>query len=202
MQQVKNASKVAISFLARDCENSLHGFLTEIERLRSFFLSSQVYILENGSKDSTKDILKKYQASSASVILNTIDDTEFDILPRIEKMAKLRNAILDMVRNSYFLPDYYKDIYFLTPDGKPDTSILAPDIYALCARKYGFVYKDCLQKLGHNITIYPSSFVGSTKRTAKESNYAVHCCAGSWRERSFKQKLREMIKEAVNTCRK
>ena len=107
MQHVKNASKVAISFRARGCENSLHGFLTEIERLRSFFLSSQVYILENGSKDSTKDILKKYQASSASVILNTIDDTEFDILPRIEKMAKLRNAILDMVRNSYFLPDYY-----------------------------------------------------------------------------------------------
>ncbi len=96
--------------------------------------------------------------------------------------------------------EYYNGRSFLTPDGVPDTSILAPDIYALCARKYGFVYKDYLQKLGSDITIYPSSFVGSTKHSAKESNYAVHCCAGSWRERTFKQKLRDKIKEVVKSC--
>ncbi len=107
MQLVKNPNKVAISFLSRDCENSLRGFLIKIEKLRSFFISSKVYILENGSKDSTRDILKEYQASSASVILNTIDDKKFDKLPPIEKMAKLRNTILDMVRNSCYLPEYY-----------------------------------------------------------------------------------------------
>ena len=96
--------------------------------------------------------------------------------------------------------EYYNGRSFLTSDGKPDTSILAPDIYALCARKYGFVYKDCLQKLGSDIIIYPSSFVGSTKRCAKESNYAVHCCVGSWRERTFKQRLREKIKKVMKLC--
>lgn len=93
--------------------------------------------------------------------------------------------------------DSYKNRSFLTSDGKPDTSILAPDIFALCARKYGFLYKDCLQKIGERMTIYPSSYCAGTKRLEKESNYAVHCCAGSWRELPFKQKLRKKLNKIL-----
>ena len=109
----------------------------------------------------------------------------------------IQAAFMGAEKGSEFVGDcmeYYNKRSFLTSDGKPDTSILAPDIYALCARKYGFVYKDCLQKLGSSITIYPSSYVGSTKHTAKEGNYAIHCCAGSWREHTFMEKLRKKLK--------
>lgn len=93
--------------------------------------------------------------------------------------------------------DYYSGRSFLTREGKADMSILAPDIYALCARKYGFVYKDCKQQLSNRMTIYPSSYVAGTRYLAKDENYAVHCCAGSWRDVSFKQRLKIKIKSII-----
>lgn len=96
--------------------------------------------------------------------------------------------------------EYYHNRSFLTAEGKADTSILAPDIYALCARKFGFVYKDCIQNLENRMTIYPSSYVGGTKEEAQDSNYAIHCCAGSWRERpkvSFRQKLAKKVRKMI-----
>ncbi len=91
----------------------------------------------------------------------------------------------------------YRSRKFLTSEGKPDTSILAPDIYALCARSYGFRYKDCRQDLRGGITIYPSAYCGSKKKDSKESNYAVHCCAGSWRNVTIRQKIRNKIKKII-----
>ncbi len=96
--------------------------------------------------------------------------------------------------------EYYNDRHFLTSAGKPDMSILAPDIYALCARKYGFLYKDCLQRIGDRMTIYPSSYVAGTSFIACENNYVIHCCAGSWRDRPPKQKLFSRIKKVVKRC--
>ncbi len=100
----------------------------------------------------------------------------------------------------------YRGRHFIGPDKRPDTNMLAPDIYALCAREYGFVYKDCCQKLGEGMTVYPSSYCGGTLSEAGPENYAVHCCAGSWREKKpEKSRLRIMlihmkdrIKRAVN----
>lgn len=91
--------------------------------------------------------------------------------------------------------DYYNDKSFMTSDGKADTSILAPDIYALCARRHGFLYKDCMQHLDNNMTIYPSSYVAGTNSLAGDDNYAVHCCTGSWRDVTIRQKLVEKTKE-------
>ena len=89
----------------------------------------------------------------------------------------------------------YKDRHFLKEDGSPDMDILAPDIYALCARRYGFRYKDVEQRLEGGMTIYPSSYVAGARSEAMEGNYAVHCCAGSWREQTRKQKLLRMAGE-------
>ncbi len=117
----------------------------------------------------------------------------------------IQAAFMGAEKGNIFIEDcmnYYTNRSFMTSEGKADTSILAPDIYALCARKYGFLYKDCLQKLGDRMTIYPSSYVGGTKHTAKESNYAVHCCAGSWRDIPYRIKLRNKIKGAVKRCLK
>lgn len=93
--------------------------------------------------------------------------------------------------------DYYSDKSFLTSYGKADTSILAPDIYALCARQYGFLYKDCIQHLDGNMTIYPSSYVAGTTSLAGDDNYAIHCCAGSWRDVTFRQRLVGRTKEII-----
>lgn len=59
--------------------------------------------------------------------------------------------------------------------------LLAPDVFALCAREYGFVYKDQRQELRERICVYPSGYVAGAPAEARRGNYAVHVCAGSWR---------------------
>lgn len=77
--------------------------------------------------------------------------------------------------------DYYEDRSFRLPDGQLNTTIIAPDIFALCAREYGFRYQDREQSLTDGMHIYPSSYVAGCFPEVKNENYAIHCCLGSWR---------------------
>ena len=107
MRAVKFRKKIAIVFLARDCENTLPAFLKKTERLRKFFEDSSVFVVENGSKDRTRSILRAYGETHVNVKLDLFDDSNFDKLPRIEEMAILRNRCLDLVRENGCAPDYY-----------------------------------------------------------------------------------------------
>ena len=104
---MKFRKKVAIVFLARNSEKTLPGFLKKTERLRSYFGDSRVFVVENGSKDRTRRILRAYGKSHPNVTLDLFNDSNIDKLPRMEKMAFLRNRCLDLVRGSGFAPDYY-----------------------------------------------------------------------------------------------
>ncbi len=99
--------KAAIVTLVRDCEKTLPVFLKKTERLRSYFDDSSVFIVENGSRDNTRNIIRAYGESHPNVKLDLSDDPGIDILPRIERMAYLRNRCLDLVKESGLLPDYY-----------------------------------------------------------------------------------------------
>lgn len=107
MKSMMNRKKAAIAILARDCEKTLPVFLKKIECLREQFESSRIVIVENNSKDKTKSLLEEYRASHADVMLHMFDDPAVDTLPRIEKMALLRNKCLEIVRESNYDPDFY-----------------------------------------------------------------------------------------------
>lgn len=104
---MKFRKKVAIAFLARDCEKTLPVFLKKIEQLRTYFKDSGVFVVENGSKDRTRNNLRAYAKSHPKVKLDLFDDPNLDKLSRIEKMVILRNQCLDLVRESKYVPDYY-----------------------------------------------------------------------------------------------
>ena len=107
MKSMTGSKKAAIGFLTRDCEKTLPGFLKKINKLRAYFGNSRVFIVENGSKDTTRDVLEKYRSSNNDVILYAFDDPDFDTLSRMERMTFLRNKNIDMVRESTYDPDYY-----------------------------------------------------------------------------------------------
>lgn len=107
MEFAPNYKIVTIAILARDCEETLPRLFRKIERLRSFFDNSQVIIVENNSKDATKQLLEEYSSSHSFVMLFMVDDPAMDALPRIEKMAVLRNRCLEIVRESGYDPDLY-----------------------------------------------------------------------------------------------
>ena len=84
-----------------------------------------------------------------------------------------------------FLADcmrFYENRAFVKDDGSYFTDMIAPDILALHARAYGFRYRDERQSLAEGMEIFPSSYVAGSMHEMLDGYYAVHCCAGSWRE--------------------
>ena len=126
-----------------------------------------------------------------------IDADGYALVPEHVPGFCIQAAFMGAEKGSEFAAacmDAYRGRHFLKEDGTLETEILAPDIYALCARSFGFRYKDCEQKLACGTTIYPSSYVAGARGEEKEGNYAVHCCAGSWRGITAKQRLKERLK--------
>lgn len=91
--------------------------------------------------------------------------------------------------------DYYSDKHYLLEDGSQYNVIIAPDIFALQAREFGFRYKDIEQDLSEGMKIYPSSVVAGALTEARQENYAIHCCANSWVEHSG---LKKILRDARN----
>ncbi|RYF26875.1 MAG: hypothetical protein EOO42_00180 [Flavobacteriales bacterium] len=102
---------VVIAVLARDCEGPLINNIPLVEKLRERFVWSEVVVVENDSKDKTKEILADWQSSSANVSVIsqdfgtlTIPNKSDEIVSpttttyRIEKMAFYRNIYLEHIK--------------------------------------------------------------------------------------------------------
>lgn len=157
---------VLIAALARDCNNSILRNIPKIEKLRKEFKESHVVIIENDSKDGTKETLKRWEKESIGVeaIMNdygtvTIPEQSKDIknpgtsMHRISKMAKYRNMYMDYARNADFNIDYLIvidiDIEDFSVEGIIDSINNAPNdwggIFANGVKfynKYLFVFYD------------------------------------------------------------
>lgn len=109
---------VVIAIMARDCKESLERNIPKIEQLRNNFKSSAVVVVENDSKDGTKELLKRWTADSENINLIMNDYGTVTIPPasgigeplsslyRIEKMARYRNLYVDYVKKMESTPDY------------------------------------------------------------------------------------------------
>jgi hypothetical protein len=94
---------------------------------------------------------------------------------------QIQAAIMGSVKGHPFLKscmDWYDGKRF---DETYADKLISPFIYAHAAEEYGFRYKNELQKLRHDMTVYPNTiFAGNRTQLGKET-YAVHYCSGSWR---------------------
>jgi hypothetical protein len=101
---------IIIAALARDCEDSLRTNIPVIEKLRSQLSWSQVVVVENDSKDGTKDLLNDWKINSNNITIisndfgtKTIPDKSdliinpYTIYQRIDKMVSYRNLYLDYI---------------------------------------------------------------------------------------------------------
>jgi hypothetical protein len=103
-------AKVVICALARNCASAVKKNRKRIEKLRKSFLSCDVLVIENDSKDDTKKVLLNWAEKSAGVYVITNDfgtqtipsQTANLVIPefsyhRVEKMAQYRNMYLDWI---------------------------------------------------------------------------------------------------------
>ena len=99
--------------------------------------------------------------------------------------------------------DYYKDRDFILPDGSFYNKVILPDILAMNAEDFGLRYLDAEQLLSSDMHIFPSYYFAGCEGEIKDGCYAIHHCAGSWREQdnSFRgrviRKTRSLLKKMI-----
>lgn len=90
---IASKSNVLICGIARNVAKNLHYTIARIERLRSYFNNSHVYIYENDSEDNTLDILNKTSY--------TIESERHDISIFDDPKGLMRKIWMAFARNKY-----------------------------------------------------------------------------------------------------
>ena len=113
-------STVVICCIVRDCGDALQANIPQIEELRKKFRDSRVIIVENDSKDNTKEVLSNWLKSTTGLTVishdyhvNPLPVKKADQTPstfftrhRIALMAGYRNQYLDAIEKLDIVPDY------------------------------------------------------------------------------------------------
>jgi hypothetical protein len=109
-------------------------------------------------------------------LINDNGTPKENILQRMHGVG-IQAAILGSIPKHPLLKDlleWYKYQRLPYINLKKNTSLIAPDIYAFIARKYGYKYKDQFQELNENLVIFPSCFFPNSIGKAVKESYAIH----------------------------
>ena len=114
--------KVVIAGMVRDVAKRLPEIKKKVERIAKVFKDYKILIVENDSKDGTREALLEWASSNPNVIIlgcgyNSPDECNIKIASqkteghgvdrrRIEKMVYLRNIYLDEIKANYSDYDY------------------------------------------------------------------------------------------------
>lgn len=91
--------KAIFAGCARDCAETLPGVLRNLDRLCRLFDEAAVLIVENDSKDRTKQVLEDWGKARAGFRLVCMDGLEL-LAFRTVRLAIARNTYLDIIRSS------------------------------------------------------------------------------------------------------
>src|SRR5262245_25965718 len=116
----------------------------------------------------------------------------------------LQAAVIGGVKGHPFFKDcldYYGDKHFVLANGEHFDKVIAPDIYAMIAEKYGFRYSDEKQRLDQNMLIMPSETFAGAADEASSRSYPIHYCAASWRTLPKIDALRRTVEKLLQNVR-
>ena len=93
--------KIGFLGLARDCHKSIGSVIHTIEKLGSLFSDYHIYLLENDSIDTTRDVIKSFGGKPhlTPVFLNGLD---LQFPKRTSRLAFCRNALLHLSSRKNF----------------------------------------------------------------------------------------------------
>ena len=156
------------------------------------YLDSDVIVRKKFDEFLNNDFFTAVEYHSSLVKeANTLELLNTDGSSKVPSTSKpgigIQAAVLGSIKNHFFLKEcleYYRDKHFRLEDESLFDKIIAPDIYAMIAENYGFRYKDEQQHLTGNMLILPSEIFAGSLDTVTNNSIAVHCCVGSWRQKS------------------
>lgn len=158
---------------------------SDVQVLKSFddflhytFFSSVEYIPDN--------------VKSFNVVEKCLDK-DFNRLPNIPYIQGIgiQAAIMGAEKGCLYLKDcldYYKKLEFSMGKGYGNMAIVAPNVYAIIAEKYGFKYKNEDQILDYNMVIFKDE-VFCIPEFLNNRTHALHLVAHSWYEPTIVQRI-------------
>lgn len=90
-------ASVLVAGITRDTAPHLPAVFANIARVAGCFARAQALVVENDSVDGTKAVLADWAAAAPGRTVLTLDGTGRD-LPRTQRIALVRNALLDRIR--------------------------------------------------------------------------------------------------------
>lgn len=212
----------SVPFVSQACSVKKWAFATDYIRLFALLNYGGIYL------DSDVEIVKPFDSFlhygfftsmeyhyRDALRLGTFDLINSDGSSKERYTPKpgicLQAAIMGSTPGHPFLKqclDYYKDRDFILPDGSFYDKVILPDILAMNAEDFGFKYLDIEQNLSHDMHILPSKYFAGCEGEIQNGCFAIHHCAGSWREQdnSFKgrviRKAKNVLKRIVSTGKK
>ena len=120
-------------------------------------------------------------------------DKNFNRLPNVPYIhgIGIQAAIMGSEKGNLYLKDcldYYQTLEFSMGKGYDNMAIVAPNIYAIIAEKYGFKYKNEDQILENNMIIFKDE-VFCIPEYLNNRTHALHLVAHSWYEPTTTQKI-------------
>ena len=166
------------------------------------YLDSDVYLYQsfdgflNNGFFTNVEFTSHYKKNKSWNFLNE-DGTKKDPQQIVIPGVALQAAIFGGVAGHPFLKkcmQYYENEKFILPDGSLNILNISPCVYAHAAQEYGFIYKNQMQRLEGDITVYPGDVFLPSINPSKYKPFAIHVTNGSWRP--FMQRLVRFIKNA------
>lgn len=171
------------------------------------YLDSDAYVIKSFNDFLHYDFFSSLERDLTTVHPNSKYSIDFkknenpnlivEKLERIEGIG-IQAAIFGANPGNEYIKDcmtWYENNNFILEDGKllSSTGIVAPDIYAFIAQKYGFKYESGFQQLQNNMVIFPADYFPN--HLYKTDNaYAVHLCENSWSNSRKENKIINIIK--------
>jgi len=199
----------SVSFVNEACTVKKWAFAADYIRAYALYKEGGIYL------DSDVLVLKKFDPflnydfftsveyhpsivknKNAEIYLNADGTSKYPFTP-IDGIG-IQAAIIGGIKGHPFLKDcmdYYSNNHFVLNDGKFNDKIIAPAIYSMIAEKYGFKYIDKLQHLRNDMLILPSELFASTPKLSNSNSYAIHFCAGDWRDERVENIQKKWLKK-------
>jgi hypothetical protein len=143
--------------------------------LTSDFFTSLVYYTETINEKKTLDLLNEDGTSKVPFSHKPGFGIQAGVFGGLKGHPYLKECM-----------EYYEDKHFILEDKTYYNKIVASDIQAMIAEKYGFRYKNELQHLRDNMLILPSHIFAGNMDEVTNDTYAIHFGAGSWLPPTFK----------------
>ena len=173
------------------------------------YLDSDVLVKKNFDQFLEYDFFTSVLYHSSTIREeNTLDLLNEDGTSKIPFTRKpgfgIQAAVLGGVKGHPYLEDclkYYNDRHFILNDRSFFDKIIAPDIYAMIAEKYGFKYKNELQRLNSNMVILPSEIFATNLIEVTDDAYAIHYAVGSWTTPTGSYALKKILIKILEKLR-